>query len=62
MKSQKLKSQKLHLPILEINCKNLHPQIKPSYTVYDARPRFEQSRPKDVIFQSSLKTNKCYIY
>ena len=29
MKSQKLKSQKLHVPILEINRKNLHPQKKP---------------------------------
>ena len=29
MKSQKIKSQKLHVPILETNRKNLHPQKKP---------------------------------
>ena len=28
MKSQKIKSQKLHVPILETNRKNLHPQKK----------------------------------
>ena len=29
MKSQKIKSQKLHVPILETNLKNMHPQKKP---------------------------------
>ena len=29
MKSQKIKSQKLHEPILETNRKNLHPQKNP---------------------------------
>ena len=34
MKSQKIKSQKLHVPILETNRKNLHPQKNQLYGTY----------------------------
>ena len=38
-KSQKIKSQKLHVPILETNRKNLHPHKKKSVNMYPLKKK-----------------------